>query len=273
MTDQHCLRVGGVPEHFNLPWHLALASPEASDRQAAEWIDYSTGTGAMLADLVDRQLDLAVLLTEGAALGVARQLPIEAVSLYTTSPLIWGVHVPAGARYRATDELEGARFAISRYGSGSHLMSLAMAIERGWPAGGLQFEVVNDLPGAIDAFREGRADAFLWEHFTTQPVVDAGDFRRVGDFVAPWPAWVLCAHATVWRERQTEIEHLFVRVCRHAGRLAADSDSAAVIAARYGLAPAAVEQWLAKTEWVDGLVSPAAGLTAARAMLERAAVV
>jgi ABC-type nitrate/sulfonate/bicarbonate transport system substrate-binding protein len=271
MNPTQPIRVGGVPEHFNLPWHLAIeASVSRGGGEVVEWVDYSTGTGAMLADLAYGRLDLAVLLTEGAALGLARRLPIEAVSLYTTSPLIWGVHVPPGSGWQAVHDLRGARFAISRYGSGSHLMSLALAIEQGWRPADLKFEIVDNLPGAIAAFHDGRADAFLWEHFTTEPFVDAGEFRRVGDFVAPWPAWVLCAHQTAWRDRQAEIETLLTEVCTEARRLAAADDSALVIATRYGLSQSAVEQWLGNTEWVDRRRLPGPALAAAHEMLVQA---
>ena len=42
-------------------------------------------------------------------------------------------------------------------------------------------------------FASGNADVFFWEKFMTKPLVDAGRFRRVGEFVAPWPAFVVCA--------------------------------------------------------------------------------
>ena len=187
-------RVGGVPEHFNLPWHLIREEQGPVEPGLAyEWRDYSSGTGAMIADLADKKLDIAVLLTEGVALGLARGLPIEAVSLYTTSSLIWGIHVPPGSSFESPGGLAQARFAISRYGSGSHLMSLALAIEQGWTAEGRDFVIVDNLPGAIAAFAGGQADVFLWEHFTTAPEVEGGRLRRIGDFVSPWPAWVVCA--------------------------------------------------------------------------------
>lgn len=275
MTDLRPIRIGGVPEHFNLPWHLALSAlPRyGTAGAAAAWVEYSTGTGAMLADLAAGSLDLAVLLTEGAALGLARGMPIEAISLYTTSPLIWGIHVPSKSGYRDAGELSGARFAISRYGSGSHLMSLAMAMERAWPIAELKFEIVDNLPGAIEAFQDQRADAFLWEHFTTQPVVDSGQFRRLGDFVAPWPAWVLCAAESIARERRVEIDRLFQAVCAEAEQLARAEDGAARIAARYRLKLPAVEEWLSQTEWVDRVRSPEQALASARDMLMRAGAI
>ena len=227
----------------------------------------------MLADLVAGSLDLAVLLTEGAALGIARGLAIVPVSLYTRSPLIWGVHTAPGSRFGTLDALRGARFAISRAGSGSHLMSLAMALERGWPVEARQFVVIHDLKGAIAAFREGAADAFLWERFTTEPEVAAGNMQRIGEFVAPWPAWVLCAQSEVWHARRASIMETFTSVTSAAGRLARDPEAASRIAARYGLREAAVAAWLERTEWVSGPVPPEAALASARAMLEAAGAI
>jgi ABC-type nitrate/sulfonate/bicarbonate transport system substrate-binding protein len=266
------LRIGGVPEHFNLPWHLAMESG-ATRECPLDWRDYTSGTGEMLADLAAGTLDLAVLLTEGAALGIARGLPITAVSLYTRSPLIWGVHTVPGSRFAAIDDLRGARFAISRTGSGSHLMSLALALQQGWPVAAQRLVVVGDLAGARAAFREDRADALLWEHFTTEPEIEAGRFRRIGDFVAPWPAWVLCARRPDGDERPAAIAHLCAVVAAAAAGLVADPSCARLIASRYGLREAAVLAWLARTEWVRGVESPEQALGAARRMLEAAGAI
>lgn len=274
MAGKQTIRIGGVPEHFNLPWHLAIETNAlAASGLEVDWIDYSTGSGAMLADLVDARLDLAMLLTEGAALGLASRLPIAAISLYTRSPLIWGVHVPPGSRYKALRDLQHAHFGISRRGSGSHLMSLALAIEQGWPVAKLQFEIVDDLAGAVAAFDEGRADVFLWEHFTTQPAVDAGHFRCIDDFVAPWPAWVFCARQSVLQEFNTEIDAMFSIVAGTAQDLARSRDAAGLIAMRYGLEQAAVKRWLAMTRWVEGIESPKKALDAAEAMLRQAGAI
>lgn len=271
MNSGQTLRVGGVPEHFNLPWHLAIESGDADESGVrVEWSEYTTGTGAMLADLADRRLDVAVLLTEGAALGLVRGLPIDAISLYTTSPLIWGVHVPVASGIRSVSDLAGLRFGISRHGSGSHLMALALAMEKGWALSALEFVVVDNLPGAIEALSGGLADVFLWEHFTTQPAVDAGHFRRIDDFVAPWPAWVVCASRDLVKRRAAAVDSLIDIVAKHAVRLASAPDAAGVIAKRYGLATEAVREWLAATQWVDRKTSPTAALGQAESMLRRA---
>jgi ABC-type nitrate/sulfonate/bicarbonate transport system substrate-binding protein len=156
-----------VPEHFNFPWHLAIESGTA-DACLLDWRDYPSGTGAMLADLVAGKLDLAVLLTEGAALGLARGLPVVAVSLYTRSPLIWGVHTLPGSGFGAIGALDGARFAISRKGSGSHLMSLALALEQGCPS---RRSASSSSTTSLALSRRSAkiGPTSFWERFTTEP--------------------------------------------------------------------------------------------------------
>ena len=266
------LRVGGVPEHFNFPWLTAIETGAA--RQLGlelAWQDYPTGTGAMLADLVEGEIDLAVLLTEGAALGLARHLPIEAISLYTESPLIWGIHVHPASRLDSVDALPGARFAVSRHGSGSHLMSLALALDRGWPRESIEFVVVGDINGAIESIGAGRSDAFLWEHFTTEPAVRAGHFRRIGDFVSPWPAWVVCTRQGL--DARDRLHELIGVVAECAADLADDPTTALRIAAHYGLDEAGVRLWLEGTRWVERPTEPASALAAATAMLREAGAI
>jgi ABC-type nitrate/sulfonate/bicarbonate transport system substrate-binding protein len=269
--EQRILRVGGVPEHFNLPWHLARQQlADTACASQIDWQDFASGTGAMLAELAAGRLDVAILLTEGAALGLARGLPIEALSLYTSTPLIWGVHSPPAAGAASLAELRGRRIAISRHGSGSHLMSLALAMDQGWPIDTLQFELVDDLPGAIRAFRSGRAEIFLWEHFTTAPYVEDGTFRRVDDFVSPWPAWVVCINRRLTPSGRAACDAVFREVTEQARLLQQNPGAAALIGEHYGLLAPAVAAWLARTDWVAGPESPTPALAAATAMLAAA---
>ena len=47
-TEPVVLRVGGVPEHFNLPWRLAVESGEFEALGIrVEWTDVDRGTGAL----------------------------------------------------------------------------------------------------------------------------------------------------------------------------------------------------------------------------------
>mgnify|MGYP001430047377 CR=1 FL=1 len=244
------LRIGGVPEHFNLPWRKLLAGGGLGAASIdAHWEDYPSGTGAMVSALDDEALDLAVLLTEGAVAGASRGAKFRIVSLYTRSPLIWGVHVPAGSRFKAARDLPGARYAISRRGSGSHLMAHAYAQSQGWSTQDLAFEIVGGLDGAIEAFANDRADVFLWEKFMTKPLVDAGRFRRVDEFVAPWPAFVVSASLAALRHKRDAIALLLDEVFPVAATMRADPETPAELAARFGLERTDAAQWLAVTEW------------------------
>ncbi|KAJ1467296.1 hypothetical protein T484DRAFT_1859277 [Baffinella frigidus] len=66
------LRIAGVPEHFNTPWHIAKEKGLfAAAGVDVEWTDYPGGTGAMTKALNDNEVDVALLLTEGAAKDIA----------------------------------------------------------------------------------------------------------------------------------------------------------------------------------------------------------
>jgi ABC-type nitrate/sulfonate/bicarbonate transport system substrate-binding protein len=244
------LRVGGVPEHFNLPWLLALEAGRFLPLGLElTWRDYPGGSGAMAKALRDGELDAALLLTEGAVAGIADGAPFKVASLYTESPLLWGIHVPATSRLKTVADVRGARYAISRRGSGSHLMAVVHAQAQHWPVAALDFVTVGNLDGAVAAFAAGTADVFFWEKFMTQPLVDAGRFRRIGEFAAPWAAFVVCVADAADEEQRAALARSLTLVLGEAATLRARPDAGAVIAGRYGLAPSAVTQWLATTCW------------------------
>jgi sulfonate transport system substrate-binding protein len=244
------LRIGGVPEHFNLPWQLAREQRRFEPLGIAlEWTDYAGGSGAMAKALHDGELDAALLLMEGAVAAIADGAPLQIASLYTDSPLLWGIHVPAASRFRSVAELRGARYAISRQGSGSHLMAFVHARSQGWPVEQLAFVTVGNLAGAVEAFAARTADVFFWEKFMTKPLVDTGRFRRVGEFTAPWPAFVVCVADAVGIERRAAVAAAVAVVQREAQALHARPDAAALIAARYGLAAPDAAAWLKTTRW------------------------
>lgn len=244
------LTIGGVPEHFNLPWHRLLATDElARAGIEAHWQDFPGGTGAMISALDDEAIDLAMLLTEGAVLGVGKGGGYRIVSLYTESPLTWGIHVPAASAFVDLGSIRGARYAISRLGSGSHLMSYAYARSRGWSPAELRFEAVGTLDGGIAALEDGRADVFLWEKFMTKPLVDNGRLRRLGEFVAPWPAFVVAVSERALADRRREIALVLDKLFVEAAAFRADPSAPDLIAARFGLERSDAAEWLGATRW------------------------
>jgi len=252
------LRIAGVPEHFNLPWHLAM---ERGAFDAAgvplEWLTVPEGTGAMCGLLAQGAIDLAVLVTEGAVLDILRGNPARIVGTYVDTPLTWGVHVGAGTPVERAGDLRCTPFAISRFNSGSHLMALDYARGLGWRPEPEDFVVVDDLPGAVQRLRAPSPLAFLWEKYTTAPWVERGALRRVDEHRAAWPAFVVVACESLL-ERDPEAVDAILRIVREEARaLMASPGAAELVAGRYGMATAEAREWLRTTRWnTDGRTDP-----------------
>ncbi|MGB5555637.1 MAG: ABC transporter substrate-binding protein, partial [Flavobacteriaceae bacterium] len=143
------IRIIGVPEHFNLPWHMAIEEGAFDNRGIdLQWTDIPEGTGRMCQMLQDGETDLAIILTEGLVKSISEGNPSKIAQVYIASPLLWGIHVGAKSDYTDISKLKHTKAAISRYGSGSHLMAYVHAQNQHWNTEALQFKVVNNLDGA-----------------------------------------------------------------------------------------------------------------------------
>ncbi|MGC1514216.1 MAG: substrate-binding domain-containing protein, partial [Maribacter sp.] len=203
------VKIIGVPEHFNLPWHLAIEEGAFEERGIdLQWTDIPEGTGKMCQLLKNNETDLAIILTEGIVKSITEGNPVKIIQEYISSPLQWGIHVDANSAYTTLEELKDTTAAISRFGSGSHLMAYVHAQQRGWETDALKFSLVNDLQGAVDALSAGNADYFMWEHFTTKPLVDSGIFRHLGDCPTPWPCFVLVGTHQFLTEHRNLVKHI-----------------------------------------------------------------
>jgi sulfonate transport system substrate-binding protein len=243
-------RIAGVPEHFNLPWRQAIAD-DAFDRVPLDvrFIEESGGTGAMTAALRARDIEAALVLTEGAVLDILRGGRNRLVSVYVDTPLTWGIHVAASSEIRSADEIGGKRVAISRFGSGSHLIAVVDALRRGFNTHDMRFVVVGNLDGARRSLRAGDSDVFLWERHMTQPLVDAGEFRRVGEREVPWPAFVVSVREDLLTLHAGAIRETLDIVAGYAQRLKAGADSARLVSDNFGLELHDAARWLSTVEW------------------------
>lgn len=262
--------VGGVPEHFNFPWHTGIESGEFSDAGVdLQYIDFPGGTGAMTKALRAGEVDAAVVLTEGCVADILNGNPSRIVQTYVESPLIWGIHVAGDSALDDVDQINGKRYAISRYGSGSHLMAIVDAAQRGWSTDAMQFVVVKNLAGAREALANGDADIFFWERFTTSPFVANGEFRRLGIRETPWPAFVVGVRQEVLEQRE-EIVSKILRVVNDQCQKLMDSRAAVdEIARRYELDSDQVAQWFSVTQWNKKFGSPPEKLDLAIRFLRR----
>lgn len=245
------VRIGGVPEHFNLAWYLTLKNGEFKDEEInLRWKDYPGGTGAMTEALRNGDIDMAVILTEGIIKYIAEGNPTKIVQGFVETPLIWGIHVADDSNFNSVEDLKGKRCAISRYGSGSHLMAYINAENHSWNLEtDLKFEVIQDLDGAVKALSNGDADYFMWEKFMTKPIVDSGVFRRIANCPTPWPCFVIAARNEFLEANETTIKIILEIINNTTIDFKEIPSIDRMIANRYELQLEDVQEWLTLTEW------------------------
>ena len=240
----------GVPEHFNLPWHLAIEEGAFEERGIdLQWTDIPEGTGRMCQMLENGETDLAIILTEGLVKSITEGNPAKIVQEYIASPLLWGIHVGAKSKYERFADLKTTKAAISRFGSGSHLMAYVNAQNEGWDTGKLQFEVINNLDGAVEALTNGTADYFMWEHFTTKPLVDSGIFRRLGDCPTPWPCFVIAATDKFIKGNSSVLKHILEVINLYTTEFKQIPSIDRTLANRYEQQLEDIQEWLSLTRW------------------------
>lgn len=245
------VKIGGVPEHFNLAWYLTLKNGDYKKEDInLRWHDFPGGTGAMSQALRKGDIDIAVILTEGIIKDIVDGNPSKIVQTFVETPLIWGIHVGANSAYQTIKDLKGSKAAISRYGSGSHLMAYINAQNNDWEfSKDLQFEVVKNLDGAVDALTNGTSDYFMWEKFMTKPIVDKGVFRRLGNCPTPWPCFVIAASDNFIENHSEELQTILSIINNSTKDFKSIPNIDQVIAKRYDQKLEDVQEWLSLTEW------------------------
>lgn len=238
-------------EPFNLPWIRAFERGAFADLGVeVTFSDFAGGTGALVGALEAGSIDLATLLTEGAVTAIGRGRAIRLHSAFTTCPLTWGIHVAAEDEAKSITDLEGRRFAISRFGSGSELMAYVLADQHGWELTEDQFVVVGGIQGALEALPAGDADIFLWERFVTAPWVKKKVFKRVDDFATPWAAFYLAAGPGVLERDAELVDRATQIMLDEAAALVADPEATIdEIKTRYGMAKRDARSWFERVAW------------------------
>ncbi|CAM3036551.1 substrate-binding domain-containing protein [Flavobacterium frigoris] len=246
------IKIAGVPEHFNLPWHLSI---EKGDFEAnnidLQWTDVPEGTGKMCQMLRDGETDIAVILTEGIVKDIVAGNHSKIVQIYVQSPLIWGIHVAAKSKYKSLSDLENTKVAISRLGSGSQLMAYVNANKQGWKVDNLQFEIVNTIDGAVEALSNGSADYFMWERFMTKPLVDKGVFRRIGDCPTPWPCFVIAVRNEIVENNPDVIKSILSTINKSTKSFKDIPNIDRMLAVNYNQKIEDIQEWLSLTEWSE----------------------
>ena len=251
------LRLGGVPEHFNLPIHLAIENGEFETRGIdLDWTTFKGGTGQMTKALRNDEVDACILLTEGITADIINGNPAKIVSQYVTTPLTWGIHTSVKNKLDNYLNIYDKKYAISRFGSGSHLMAIVDANSQAKQIAKSQFEVIKNLEGAIESLGNLETDVFYWEKFTTKPFVDKGILKRVGEYVTPWPCFMIAATQKIIDEKPDELIRMLRTIHDSTDRFMQNDKAISLVSERYGQKMADVDRWYHSTEWaIHGWVS------------------
>lgn len=251
------IKIAGVPEHFNLPWHLAIENGDFENENIdLQWTDVPEGTGKMCQMLRDGETDIAVILTEGIVKDITAGNPSKIVQVYVDSPLIWGIHVAAESGFKTLADLENTKVAISRLGSGSQLMAYVNASNQNWDTTNLQFEIVNTIDGAVEALTNGTADYFMWERFMTKPLVDKGIFRRIADCPTPWPCFVIAVRDEVLLEQPETISKVLEIINQTTQEFKDIPSIDKTLAQAYNQKIEDIQEWLRLTRWSQKGLEP-----------------
>jgi len=251
------IRLGGVPEHFNLPIHLARERGEFAKRGVdLQWTTYPGGTGEMTKALRNGEVDACVLLTEGIIKDIIAKNNCKIISLYVNTSLIWGIHTGVDNKLEHHNQIYDRIYAISRFGSGSHLMPIVDATIREKVISRDQFKVVKNLEGALTSLDALETDVFYWEKYTTKPYVDSGQLRRIGEFLSPWPCFVIAATEKILERSPEAIIRMLRTIYDATDQFMQQPDAIDVVSKRFGQRPKDVERWYHATEWaIHGWVS------------------
>ena len=244
------IKIAGVPEHFNLPWHLSIENGEFQANEIdLQWTDVPEGTGKLCQMLRNGETDIAVILTEGIIKDIIAGNQSKIVQIYVETPLIWGIHVAANSKFKTLSDLENTKVAISRLGSGSQLMSYVNANNQGWKTENLQFEIINTIDGAVEALTKGTADYFMWERFMTKPLVDKGVFRRIGDCPTPWPCFVIAVRNEILEKYPEIVTEILEIINSKTSNFKEIPNINTILANKYLQKLEDIQEWLSLTKW------------------------
>jgi sulfonate transport system substrate-binding protein len=244
------IRIGGVPEHFNLPWQLAAERDIFSSEEIdLAWTVYAGGTGAMTKALNNGELDIAVLLTEGFVSAASQGLKAKIAKVYIETPLVWGIYTGANAKIKTAEDAIDGKYAISRFGSGSHLMAMIHARQRQYDLQENNFNVVNSLHGAVDSLVRNESQLFYWEKFMTRPHVHSGELKLVGEFSAPWSSFLIIASEQVLKQKADVIQHLLQIMNAECIAFKQDNSSVIHLKKKFDMSMQEARTWLKNTQW------------------------
>lgn len=262
------ISVGGVTEHFNLPWNLAVEQNKFQEVGVdLNWKFFPGGTGVMTEALKSGELDLAILLTEGFISAAAKGLRAKIVKEYITSPLGWGIFTGAKSQFYSVYNRQPKKYAISKLGSGSHLMAMIHAEQRGEKIGAEDLIEVKSIDGAMESLSKNETQIFYWEKYTTKPFVEYGMVRMIGEFSAPWSSFLIVATDAALSTKKDAIKKILEVINEESKLFVSSPQALALVLERFNLNERDATTWLRSTVWSSDYFVRLAGLENAKQAL------
>lgn len=213
-------------------------------------MEYKLGTGEMLRALKAGEVDVIVALTEGIIGDIATGSDVRIIGTYVESPLRWAISTGPQSSVSSVSDLKGGSIGISRFTSGSHLMSCVLASQLGWAQSDLSYVVEGSFQHLRESVRAGRTAAFMWEHFMQKPFHDAQEIRRIGEIVTPWPCFLLASRQDSLADvtKRDAITRVLETIRESCAQFKDPAQAAAVVpevARRFGLTETDAAEWYA----------------------------
>jgi hypothetical protein len=136
-------------------------------------------------------------------------------------------------------------------------MAYVNAMKLKWDtASDLQFEVVKDLDGAVESLSSKESDYFMWEKFTTKPLVDQNIFRRLGDCPTPWPCFVIAVRDEFILNEKETLQNILKTINTITSSFKEIPQIDRIISERYQQKNEDVKAWMEITEWSQKNIDP-----------------
>jgi ABC-type nitrate/sulfonate/bicarbonate transport system substrate-binding protein len=242
--------VGGVTEHFNLPWNLAVEQGKFAQAGVdLNWKFFPGGTGVMTEALKTGELDLAILLTEGFISAASKGLRAKIVKEYITSPLGWGIFTGAQSSFHSVYSRHPKKYAISKLGSGSHLMAMIHAEQRGEKVNPEDLIEVRSIDGAIKSLTKNETQIFYWEKYMTKEYAQSGKLRMIGEFSAPWSSMLVIGSDEALKTKRDSIKKVLEVINTESASFVSSPESIPLLCQRFKLSETDAYTWLLSTVW------------------------
>lgn len=243
------IRVGGVPEHFNYLFKLAeIKGLYKKHNVNVKFINQFCGTGEMINSIKTNKLDVIIALTEGLITDIAKGSDLKLLGTYVNSPLCWAVSVGRNSIIKSKKQLKGEKIGISRYGSGSHLMSYVMVNNLNWASDSINFKEIGNFENLRNSVNNNTVSAFLWEKFTTKPYHDSFELKKIGEVITPWPSFLIATLKINNDQKREEIKNMMKAIKEASIIFKTDTSIPSIISDEYKLNIKDAQEWYENVE-------------------------